>query len=182
MDLMTEISIQVGTGDIHLQGGMGVGDLTWDTKGSTVTNHRNRDGTLSISGNCKYYFGCKTSMSLDFLKNIPVTATLGSGDFYMDTLQRDLVVTSDKGDIIATNLSSPNVRVQTNWGNVRLTFASIPKRLEVSTVIGNIDVEVPYAVYIVTETPGHEEDVMGIPVYLHTTSGTVKMVKRPPPQ
>ena len=178
---MNAVWIEVSKGNVNLEGGLGAGTLSWDTEGPASVSHRRDRDALHVDGHCSFWLGCQTHLTLGIPRNIPVTAIVGTGNFRLSTLDASLQVQVDKGDVVATDLNSPKVRIQVGWGSVKLHFKGRPQRIDVDVVVGNIEVEVPYALYAVREDATEPESYPdGIPVHLHTTSGTAKLVKRAP--
>jgi DUF4097 and DUF4098 domain-containing protein YvlB len=112
---------------------------------------------------------------------MPLTVVVGEGTISLDTLDDSMQLKTEKGDITAINLSSPKVRIESEWGNIKLQFKKIPKSVDVNVVIGDIEVELPYALYSVTPVEkGSTPMEGGIPVHVATSSGKVKVIKRAP--
>lgn len=179
---MNAVWLEVATGDVQVTGGLGGGTLRWDTEGHASFGHTMEPNKLKIDGHCPFWFGCKTNLKVEIPRNIPVTAIVGTGDVRLIDLDEGLQIQTDEGNVTGTGLNSPKVRVQTNWGSVKLVFKGKPERIDVDVVVGDIEVEVPSGLYAVREDATEPDDYPeGIPVHLHTTSGTAKLIKRAPP-
>lgn len=179
---MTTTWIELDQGDLQLEGDLGrAGTLTWDTQGSSSTKTWMDRETLHITGRC-FWLSCRTNLRFDVPRNVPITALVGTGEVKLNNLDRDVQLQIAHGNVVGTNLGASQVRIQVNGGNVNLEFSKIPKRIDVDTVVGNIEVLVPYALYAVDDGPNNLSVVPDwIPVHLRTTSGSAKLIKRPPP-
>lgn len=72
-----------------------------------------------------------------------VDATLDSGDLELSGLSNTITVTTSSGNLDASQLTSKNVTLNVDSGDIDVSFAEAPTLLAMEADSGNIDVTVP---------------------------------------
>jgi len=128
--------ISVGSGDITARGLAGPVTLRSDSGNVTASGISGRAVVSDGSG------------------NIILTSVSGA----------HAVIRADSGDISGTGLTSPDVRISDQSGDITVTFSAVPDRVRISDVSGNITLVLPsggtsYQVSAVTASGSTSIDV-----------------------
>jgi DUF4097 and DUF4098 domain-containing protein YvlB len=163
---------------------------TSTASGLTVTGHQCAGGILI----------CSQDLTIEVPASFRVTAKSSGGDVRVSGLTGELnlsssagdvkddgatqrlVMSSSAGDVSGTNLLSADVTASSSAGDVDLTFAADPTRVEAGSSAGDVDVQVPGAVaYRVTAKTSagnatstvHEDSASTRTIDAHSSAGDV---------
>ncbi len=101
--------------------------------------------TVRVRVACSWAAGpwCRADLRIEVPAGMAVRLDTDHGRITADGLTGELVVRSDAASVRGTDLRSAAVDVVSGAGRVRLGFAAPPRRVEATTDIGGVVVEVP---------------------------------------
>ena len=107
-----------------------------------------------------------------------VDATLDSGDLEVSGLSNTLTVTTSSGNFDGSQLTSKNVTLNVDSGDIDVTFTEAPTLLNMEADSGNIDVKVPvspdgYKVTADADSGGASVDVIKNDLSTHVITASV---------
>jgi phage tail sheath gpL-like len=123
------------------------GHATWALAGDT----------LRLSVDCTgLVFHCGARFQVAVPARLPVVIDGGGGSVQLRALSGPVQVSTAAGDITASALRSPTVRVTSSQGDADVGFAAAPRFVDISCTSGNATVRVPVTGhrYHVVVTPG----------------------------
>jgi hypothetical protein len=107
------------------------------------------DGTLTLSGNCAGRLSCGVHYVLSVPPDVAVDVSSGFSDITATGLTSTSSIRLDTtaGDIHASGLSAPDVRLSTGVGSLTASLSHPANRLDAGTVAGSLDLTVPDTSY-----------------------------------
>ncbi|MFF0305819.1 DUF4097 family beta strand repeat-containing protein [Streptosporangium sp. NPDC004379] len=159
-----------------------------------------RDGTLRLSGNCVNVFGdCGARYHVKVPPGVRLVVDGGDDGVILNRLAQDVDVSTSgpirvyetegrlrlRGNdevITGERLRSADVRARTTAGNITLSFAAPPSKVDVSSVDGRVTATVPDGAYGVTAKSTHGSERSQIKdtrsdrtIIARSTSGDVRV-------
>ncbi|TNY37007.1 DUF4097 family beta strand repeat-containing protein [Thermomonospora catenispora] len=143
---VSELSLRVGTADVEIVGSdtttINVHErLSWSKERKPTTTHRHEGRTLVLSYACPDGIAigvniCSVDYRIEMPRALAARIQADTGDIRLRALAGPLRITTDSGNVTATDLRGGNVDVTTDTGNIRLTGAgSVRARTDVGNVI-----------------------------------------------
>jgi hypothetical protein len=153
---LRSLTVSAGTGDITISG----------TSGSTVSvteqvSYRGtppqlangRTGSRLVLGYTCGPGDCGVSYTIKVPRGMTVTARTNVGAIHLSALAGQIVARTGTGSVNGTDLSARSTDLNAQVGDVRASFAAVPRTVRVSTDTGSITIRVPSSqAYAVTAT------------------------------
>jgi hypothetical protein len=107
-------------------------------------------GVLNLGYRCRSR-NCEVSFDLTVPRGLGVTVRLGVGQIRLDSLSGTIAASTGIGQIQASMLSGPRVRLTTSTGMISAGFTAPPQQIFARSGIGSVAIQVPTgAAYRVT--------------------------------
>jgi hypothetical protein len=119
--------------------------LTWATT-KPVTDERWDGRALVVAADCPSLpIGprCEVAYTLRVPPGADLAIRMGSGDLTIRGIYGGLSVSASSADVRATGLGADDVTVHTRSGDVDLSFTEPPRRLDIVTGAGDVELTVP---------------------------------------
>jgi len=144
------VVVRAGTGHVHLEGTESPRvqvreQLQWIWRRPHVTA-RLHASTLAVSARCPDtgpVNRCKADLDLAIPFDADVVVQGDSGDITAERLAGHLQLTTNSGDVSATDLNPISVRANTDAGDVLLEFTTQPVSVSANSQSGDVEVVVP---------------------------------------
>jgi hypothetical protein len=144
------VVVRAGTGKVHLEGTQGRRvmvreQLQWLWRQPTVHTSL-RGATLTVSGSCPDtgpVNRCKADLDLAIPFDADVVVQGDSGNISAERLAGHLKLTTDSGDVTASDLNAISIAATTNAGDVNVAFTTQPVSVSANSNSGNVLVTVP---------------------------------------
>jgi Toastrack DUF4097 len=152
-----------GAGDVSLTSAPAGGGLTVsarETESLFKPKVRSRlaahGATLTLTADCPTQLGCGVHLDVSVPRDVAIQVSAGFGDIDATSLQStsSIKLGTTAGDIRASGLSAPDIRLSTVVGGLNALVVRPPRRLTASTVAGGLTLTVPNAGYAVHATSG----------------------------
>ncbi|MDQ0308921.1 hypothetical protein J2S46_003477 [Kitasatospora herbaricolor] len=150
--------VQGRTGDIRVTGGGAAVRVTEHRTyrgAEPVATHTTADGTLTLGYHCPDG-DCGVGYDIEVPAGTVVRVANETGSVALSGLGAEVDVRTGTGDVEATGLTSPTVRLEARTGGVSARFSTGPLSVRADTSTGDVRVEVPpegtYAVEAATRT------------------------------
>lgn len=167
-----KVIVTAGAGDVDLAAGPAgqeslISQLSWTSQEPQVTETWSADDTLVIEVTCSGHSGlfdpydCGVGLTVAIPADVPVTATVRSGDLtahdmtgplnlnmqsgdvFLDRTTGPVVAHAQSGDVTGSGLLDPQVQAGSNSGDVDLDFTAAPTSVDASAVSGDVLITVP---------------------------------------
>jgi hypothetical protein len=126
-------------------------------------------GVLRLAGGCNRgwpIFRCDTSYRIEVPRGLGVDAHTDAGDVLVRGVGGPLGLSSDAGDIEATDVTGTHVKAESDAGDVHLAFATAPSSIDAQSDAGDVDIELPRGEYALdADTGAGATSVSGIVRY-----------------
>lgn len=123
--------------------------LRWSGDARPEVTQTVEGDTLRITSRCPRLDG--EHCSTDFTVKLPVTAaveaTVAAGGVKVRDLRGTQRLTSSAGNVSATGLRAPDVRVEAKAGSIDLEFADAPQTVDAQSKAGNVRIALPSGPY-----------------------------------
>lgn len=148
------IELEVARGDIEIVVGnpneVFVTRTDWSAFGRKPEERRSiLEGVLRIESQCaSLVLGkCAADYRLTVPENVPVTVSAERGDIRLDAYRGSARVSTQGGSITAGAFCGPLLHATAKGGDIDVSAACSPARIEVRTDSGDVKVAVPQATY-----------------------------------
>jgi hypothetical protein len=113
------------------------------------TTRRVVDGELRLRSRCPDAIlnPCSSSYRVSVPDNIPLTVLTSSGDVRFDGVRGSVRVQTGSGDVLVESYCGFALNARADMGNVRVTAACAPERLDLRSRAGDVRVLVPQGRY-----------------------------------
>ncbi|ARZ70324.1 hypothetical protein SMD11_4730 [Streptomyces albireticuli] len=175
----------------------------WTLGGSSKASWEMDGGTLKLREHCDGLSStCESRHRIEVPRGVALTVKDRNGTVKARGFATDLKVSADNGeirvadstgaldlfssngDVVATGAGSRQVKARSDNGDIRLTMARVPDRVETSNDNGNIRIELPRTPYRVdassengtTKVEVPRDDASGHSVSGHSDNGNVKVL------
>lgn len=175
----------------------------WTMGGSSKASWEMDGGTLKLREHCSgISSNCASRHKIEVPRGVALTVKDRNGTVKARGFSTDLKVSSDNGqvrvtdstgnldlsssngNVIATGTRSRQVKADSDNGNVQLTMARVPDRVEASNHNGNVKIELPRTPYRVdasskngtTKVEVPRDDASGHSVAAQSDNGNVKVL------
>jgi hypothetical protein len=119
-------------------------------------------GTLTLTASCPGRLHCDVNYTLSVPREAAIEVSAGFGDITASGLKSasSIRLGTTAGDIRATGLNAPDVRLSTGLGGLTASLARPSRRLEASTGAGALELTVPDTTYALRASSnlGHVSD------------------------
>jgi hypothetical protein len=155
--------VHTGAGDVSLTSAPAGGRLTVsasETESLFRPKVRSRlsagGGTLALTAGCAAQLGCSVHLDVSVPPDVAVQVNAGFGDIDATRLvsASSIQLGTTAGDIHATGLSAPDIRLTTGVGGLNAVVTEPPRRLTATTVAGGLTLTVPNVIYAVHASSG----------------------------
>jgi hypothetical protein len=155
--------VHTGAGDVSLASAPAGARLTVrasETESLFKPKVRSRlsaDGrTLALTAGCSEELGCSVHLDVSVPPDVAVQVSAGFGDIDVTglTSTSSIQLGTTAGDIHATGLSAPDIRVSTGVGGLNAVLVAPARRLTATTVAGGLRLTVPNVSYAVQASSG----------------------------
>ena len=121
-----------------------------------VSSHWTAGGSLTLTAGCRGNLECGVHYELSVPRDVTIKVSSGFGDIDAAGLASASRIQLDTtaGDIHASGLSAPNIRLSTGLGGLRSSLAQPAQSLSVSTLAGGLNLTVPDTTYVVHANSG----------------------------
>ncbi|MFC9325294.1 DUF4097 family beta strand repeat-containing protein [Kitasatospora sp. NPDC057015] len=150
--------VQGHTGDIRVTGGGAAVRVTEHRTyrgAEPVTTHGTADGTLTLGYRCPDG-DCGVGYDVEVPAGTVVRVENETGTVVLSGLGAEVDVRTGTGDVTASALTSPTVRLEARTGGISASFSTGPASVRANTRTGDVRVRVPregaYAVEAATRT------------------------------
>ena len=154
--------VHSGAGDVTLTGARPGGSLVVTAKEAeglfkpNIGSRLDGDGTLTLTAGCPGQLECSVHYELAVPPDIAVRVSSGFGAIRAAglTSASTIQLGTTAGDIHATGLNAPDIRLSTGLGGLTATLTRPARKLNASTGAGSINLTVPDTTYAVHASSG----------------------------
>ena len=154
--------VRDGAGDVTLTAGSASGAVLVTAQETealdrpTVRSRLASDGTLSLNASCPGNLQCGVHYFISVPSDVAVEASSGFGELSASglTSTSSLQLSTTAGDLHASGISAPDVRLSSGFGSLNAELARPAARLVATTVAGDLNLTLPRASYAVHASPG----------------------------
>ncbi len=112
-------------------------------KGSLQLETRTEDGVLTLDASCLGPLSCRVDSRIELPPGLEVSVVLGDGHVELDGLSGVVDLSLRSGEVLGTDLRSPELALQVASGPVTLSFAEAIDRLSLAMGSGDVSLELP---------------------------------------
>jgi hypothetical protein len=138
--------VQGDTGDIRIKGGgsaVRVTEYRTYRDAEPAATHTTVDGTLTLAYTCPDGH-CGVGYEVEVPAGTVVRVANGTGAVTLTGLNAEVEARIGTGSVTARGLGSPTARLETETGDVSVSFAGQPSAVQALSQTGSVRVEVPH--------------------------------------
>lgn len=156
------LTVHGGAGDVTLKtapAGSALVVKAQETEGLFKPRVRSRlaaDGALSLAASCSGELECSVHYELAVPPDVAIKVSSGFGDISATDLtsESSIQLGTTAGDLYATGLAAPSVKLSTGVGGLTASLAQPARTLTASTVAGGMTLTVPDTTYVIHASSG----------------------------
>jgi hypothetical protein len=112
-------------------------------KGSLELETRTEEGVLYLDAGCLGPLSCSVDSRIELPPGLDISVVLGDGRVVLDGLSGVVDVSVRSGEVVGTELRTPELALQVASGPVALSFAEEAERLSLAMGSGDVALELP---------------------------------------